>query len=136
MKIQREKKSKFDFSESGALSDLAFLLIVFFIVIAVFNINQGFVISLPRKDSTRFVNTEDLVQINVQKDGTLLANGEEVDRDSLKVLIRNQLAAHPNTTVLVKIHPDALYQEVVKVVDIIRRLNVENFSFSQMEGSA
>jgi biopolymer transport protein ExbD len=41
--------------DSGASSDIAFLLIIYFIVIAGFNINNGFLMNLPEKNSTRFI---------------------------------------------------------------------------------
>ena len=39
-----------DSSSSGALNDLSFLLIIFFIVIAGFNVNKGFLLNLPSKE--------------------------------------------------------------------------------------
>ena len=36
-----------DAGSSGPLNDLSFLLIIFFIVIAGFNVNKGFLLNLP-----------------------------------------------------------------------------------------
>ncbi|HRU44981.1 MAG TPA: biopolymer transporter ExbD, partial [Spirochaetota bacterium] len=52
---------------------------------------------------------------------------EEVERE-----IKDILTINPNLTVLLKIHPDVNYQKVVSVVEAVRKLNVENFSFSML----
>ena len=39
-----------DAGSSGSLNDLSFLLIIFFIVIAGFNVNKGFLLNLPSKE--------------------------------------------------------------------------------------
>ena len=63
MKINRRKK--IGFLETCAASDLAFLLIIYFLVIAGFNINRGFIMNLPAKDSTRMILREDLLRFDM-----------------------------------------------------------------------
>ena len=134
MKINTRKKKRIDIAESGALSDLAFLLIIFFIVIAVFNVNNGFLLGLPQKKSTKIVNTEDILKIYLQADGLILIDEEAVSLVKMEESITGNLEDHPNMTILLKIDPEVTYQKVVSIVEIVRKLEVENFSFSMTSG--
>jgi biopolymer transport protein ExbD len=135
MRVFRKKKGGVDIADSGALSDIAFLLIIFFIVIAVFNVNLGFILGLPRPDSTKVVNTEDLVRARLAADGALSANGQPITTGGLEQLLTERLQVRPNMTLLLAIDPETPYQRVVDVVQVVRKTGVERFSF-QMEGDA
>lgn len=134
MRIQRKRKKRIDIAESGALSDLAFLLIIFFIVIAVFNVNTGFLMGLPRKNSTKILNVEDIVKVRLQRDGVLVHDGSQISLPELEVLVSGRLSLRPNMTLLLTISPEVPYQYVVEVVDFVRKKEVENFSFRMGEG--
>jgi len=133
MRIQRKRKKRIDIAESGALSDLAFLLIIFFIVIAVFNVNTGFLLGLPRKNSTKILNVEDIVKINLRRDGVLVHEGTSVTLGDLEEIVSERLILRPNMTLLLTVSPDVAYQQVVEVVDFVRKKQVENFSFRMGE---
>ena len=133
LKIRKRKRNAIDIADSGALSDLAFLLIIFFIVIAVFNINKGFILGLPKKNSTKFVNVQDIVKVRLIDQGQIRFDGNSVDRDQMATLVTERLKQRPNMTFMLEIEPDVPYQEVVSMVDLIRRLDVQNFSFNMVE---
>jgi len=130
--IKRRKAEKINFFDSGAMSDLAFLLIVFFIVIATFNINNGFMMGLPQKNSKKFVKTEDIVKVSMTADNMFEYKGQKIDLDSVEEIIETTLETRPNMTFLLTIHPKTTYQYVVSVVDVIRKHDVENFSFNMV----
>lgn len=133
MKIKRKGKRNADISESGTLSDLAFLLIVFFIVIAVFNINKGFVLGLPKKGSSKIVKTTNILNFSMDQQGKTYLDQKVIKLKEMQAVIEDNLREKPNMTVLLDIHPEVRYQEVVHVIEIIRRLQVENFSFKLLE---
>ena len=133
MNIKRKRKKIINIADSGALSDLAFLLIIFFIVIAVFNVNKGFLLGLPQKGSTKIVNVEDIIKVILTKDNKLIYNDHNVKLNEIEKIVKERLEVKPNMTFLLKINPEARYQDVVNVVDSILTLNVDNFSFSMIE---
>jgi biopolymer transport protein ExbD len=133
MKVRTKRMARVDIAESGALSDLAFLLIVFFIVIAVFNINSGFLLGLPRKDSTKIVNVDEILKVYLSAGGDYLLRGEPVPKDALEEAAKETLRLYPNMTFLLRIHPNTPYQRVVDVIDLVRAVGVENFSFIMAE---
>ena len=118
-----------DAGSSGSLNDLSFLLIIFFIVIAGFNVNKGFLLNLPSKEKPIVVNTEDILKCSLLADGRILIEGNEVAIEELSQKVTAKLQKWPNMKFLLTISPDAHYQSVVDVISTIRRLKVENFSF-------
>ena len=128
MKIKRKKR--LGFTDSSASSDIAFLLIIYFIVIAGFNINKGFLINLPAKDSTRLILREDLIRFEIDNAGLILFYDELVGIHEAKNLIQSAQAANPDIAVLLTIDPQAHWQRVVSFVELAQDLHVESFSFS------
>ena len=128
MKLNRKKK--IGFSDSSASSDIAFLLIIYFIVIAGFNINKGFLMNLPAKDSTRLILSEDLIRFHIDSAGLISYNDGLIGLPEAKNLIESAIAANPNIAVLLTIDPQARWQRVVSFVELAQDLNVDSFSFS------
>ena len=118
-----------DSSSSGALNDLSFLLIIFFIVIAGFNVNKGFLLNLPSKEKPIVVNTNDILKCELDQNGALFLDGQEIKLEALSKKISDKLKTQPNMTFLLTINPETHYQNVIDVVAAIRKLKVENFSF-------
>ncbi|MDR1626975.1 MAG: biopolymer transporter ExbD [Spirochaetia bacterium] len=132
MKITRRQRR--GYGDSAALSDLAFLLIIYFIVIAGFNINKGFLMNLPAKNSTRFVLKDDLLRFELDPSGGLFHQGEAVDMDTAETQIRSLAATHPNLALVLGVAPEAPWQKVVSFVALAQRLEVESFSFTMTGG--
>jgi len=118
----------------GALNDLSFLLIIYFLVIAGFNTNRGFLLNLPSREKPRIVQKDDLLRLSLSREGELLFEGEGLSEEALDTLLAQNLAAHPNMTVFLSLDPDVPYQRFVDTVHVIRERRVENFSFSPSGG--
>ncbi len=129
MRIRVARKKPVDPIESGSLSDLAFLLIIYFIVIAGFTVNAGYLLRLPAKASQRIVNVQDLVKLRLDAAGGLALNGRAITPEAADAELRAAMAERPNLTVLLSIHPDCPWQNVVDVISAAQRNHVENFSF-------
>lgn len=137
MKVRIARKKPVDPIESGSLSDLAFLLIIYFIVIAGFTVNAGYLLKLPTAGSQRIVNVQDLVKLRLDATGNLALNGAAVSVEVADAELSEAIAAQPNLTVLLSIHPDCPWQSVVDVISAAQRNRVENFSFrSEVEATA
>jgi biopolymer transport protein ExbD len=133
MKIKRRKRNSPE--ETSAASDVAFLLIIYFLVIAGFNINQGFLLNLPAKDSTRLILKDDLMRFEMDGSGALFYQGAELDRSAAEREIRRAIAGHPNLALILLIDAKAPWQQLVLFVELAQKLNVDSFSFNISEGT-
>jgi biopolymer transport protein ExbD len=133
MKLMRKKRNEFE--SSSASSDVAFLLIIYFIVIAGFNVNKGFLMNLPAKDSTRLILKEDLLRFELDDSGRILYQGEVRSSAETEGAIRSAVSGNPNLAVLLSISPDAPWQQVVSFVELAQKLSVDSFSFVMKEAA-
>jgi biopolymer transport protein ExbD len=128
MKLQRRAKQ--GFSDSSASSDIAFLLIIYFIVIAGFNINKGFLMNLPAKDSTRLILKDDLLRFEMDGGGNILHENAVIDIPRAESVIRSARNANPNIAVIITIDPQAHWQRVVSFVELAQDMKIDSFSFA------
>jgi biopolymer transport protein ExbD len=131
MKIKRRKRGAP--GESSAASDVAFLLIIYFLVIAGFNINQGFLMNLPSKDSTRLILKDDLMRFEMDKAGALYYEDTATTISDAERMIREAVVDHPNLAVVLMIDPEAPWQQVVYFVELAQKLQVDSFSFNMRD---
>ena len=128
MTIKRRKRGPY--SDTSASSDVAFQLIIYFLVVAGFNINQGFLMNLPARDSTRLVLKEDLLRFEMDMGGNILYQGNALTISGAEREIRAAVAAHPNLAVVLSIDPKTPWQQVVSFVELAQKLQVDSFSFN------
>jgi biopolymer transport protein ExbD len=131
MRIKR--RGKIMRQDNSASSDIAFLLIIYFIVIAGFNINEGLLLSLPTKDSTLTLPRSSILRYELDADGGILSNGALIDIGSAERTMKEGLASNPNLAILLSVSPAAPWQSVVSFVEIARKLDAESFSFRMTE---
>ena len=131
MKINRKKKT--GFAETSASSDIAFLLIIYFLVIAGFNINMGFLMNLPAKGSSRLILRDDLMRFQMDSSGRLHYGEEELTISEAEREIRLAVARRPNLAVVLLIDREAPWQQVVFFVELAQNLKVDSFSFNMKE---
>jgi biopolymer transport protein ExbD len=124
------RRSRGTIENSSALSDMAFLLIIYVIVIAGFNVNRGFLMNLPQKDSVKTVKPGELLRFSLDGRGTLFFQGNSVTAGEASERIRVLAAERPNMAVVLSVNGGAPWQSVVSFVDLARGLRVENFSFT------
>jgi biopolymer transport protein ExbD len=133
MKLKRRRK--IPFVESSASSDIAFLLIIYFIVIAGFNVNRGFLMNLPARDSRRLILKDDLLRFDMDEAGKIAYLGEPVEPGEAEREIRAASALRPNLAVVLSIDPGAPWQRVVSFVELAQKLEIQSFSFN-MKGDS
>jgi biopolymer transport protein ExbD len=99
-------------------------------VIAGFNINTGFLMNLPARDSTRYILDEDLLRFEMDAAGNILLRGEKIDISHAKTVIRSVQSYNPNIAVIIAIDAQANWQNVVSFVEVAQDLRIDSFSFS------
>ena len=134
MRIKRPKRHLF--LETCAASDMAFLLIIYFLVIAGFNINKGFLITLPEKDSTRLILRDDLLRFEMDSEGNVLHDGIYLDVNGARDVIQTAYENNPHIAVIITISSQAMWQKVVSFIELAQDLKIESFSFSMKKENA
>jgi len=128
MKIKRRKKT--GFLETCAASDLAFLLIIYFLVIAGFSFSKGFIVDLPAKDSARLILKDDLLRFEMNSQGEIIYGSDVLSIQRAGALIQSAQRQNPNIAVIINIDSRAKWQNVVSFVELAQDMRIDSFSFS------
>jgi biopolymer transport protein ExbD len=116
------------------MADIAFLLIVFFMVTAVFSATKGLDFKLPKEQDDAPPETEDAVFIKVHTDGSVLVDCKGMEGPEILDYLEPKLARNPEKPVILYTDPYAPYQAMIAVYDIIgnaqaiRGFKVKNIS--------
>jgi biopolymer transport protein ExbD len=105
---------------AASMPDIAFLLIIFFIVTATFMVRKGLDLTLPPPEApVKKVLAKKLliIQINEKE---LKVNEQVVSLNGLREVIQKKKAEIEKLYCLVKISPQAFYGRVVEVLDVLR----------------
>jgi biopolymer transport protein ExbD len=100
------------------MSDIAFLLLIFFLVSTIFADEQGLPMQLPGAASEQAqINRKNLLQIEVQANNTVLVGGVPMAVSAIENEIRQRIAANPKLVIKLEAHPDSFYGTMVDVLD-------------------
>jgi len=133
MKIRKTKVLEANIP-TASMADIAFLLIVFFMISTVFQVDKTQV-ALPSSSSeTRTEVLKGSAFVVMQKDGVIKASdGNEdshlVNPEDIRALASSWMNKNPNQPVVVKADQDVEYGKVHDVLDHLREANVTNLKF-------
>ncbi len=141
MAVLNNKKSKVsDEIPSASMADIAFLLLIFFLVTTVFPKDSGLAIVLPEESEIVEVNQKNILHIIIQPTGVVdLKRGEssqvqQVRPSDIESIWRQGVAENPNLIAAVKTHPDASYKFMVDVLDALQLAGAIRISLQLFEG--
>jgi biopolymer transport protein ExbD len=119
---------------TSSMADIAFLLIIFFMVTAVFSATKGLDFKLPKEDNTAPPEREDAVFIKVNADSSILMDCNPTTADQILDYLEPKLTRNPEKPVILYTDPYAPYQAMITVYDILgasestRGFKVKNIS--------
>ena len=141
MAVLNNKKSKVnDEIPSASMADIAFLLLIFFLVTTVFPKDSGLAIVLPEEAETVEVNQKNILHIIIQPTGIVdLKRGEstqvqQVRPSDIESIWRQAVAENPLLIAAVKTHPDASYKFMIDVLDALQLAGATRISLQLFEG--
>ena len=141
MAILEKKKSKVsDEVPSASMADIAFLLLIFFLVTTTFPKDSGLAIVLPEEGGEVQISARNILHIIIQPNGLVeVKRGEStqvqrVPANDIEAIWRQDVSGNPNLIAAVKTHPDAPYRFMVDVLDALHTAGAERISLQLFEG--
>ena len=123
---------------SSSMADIAFLLLIFFLVTTTISMDQGLEIVLPSEGNEMKVNPNNITIISVNESGRVLFNGRFVKEKSLdqnnlyqlKSLVENELANNEKMIFSVQVTPKTKYSDYIKVLDYVKAAKATKISIA------
>jgi len=140
MAVLNNKKQKVsDEVPTSSMADIAFLLLIFFLVTTTFPKDKGLAIVLPEEGNETQVSQNNIMHLIIMPTGIVnvrrgeAANEQQMRPDQIEAVWRQAIAENDNLIAAVKTHPDAPYEYMVDVLDALHSANAERISLQILE---
>ena len=134
--MKKKKKEPLGELRMDSTADVAFLLLIFFIVTTIFAAEQGLTLVLPGKQTETDVvkvKESNIATIFVQEDNSITLDKKPIVINHIQKSIEDRLLAKPQLVVLLKVHPEADYGMMVSCLDELRLANANKVSLKTAE---
>ena len=122
MNVQSEEKPYDDINITPML-DLSYVLLVIFIIMTTASV-QGIKVDLPKASSSASLAKPKTKAITVNNNGDVFLDAYPVTMAELENRLRTAKATEPDFPVVVKGDAAVQYQRVMDVLDLLRRLDL------------
>lgn len=112
---------------TSSMADVAFLLIIFFLVASFYSVTRGIQFSLPRNDEEALsAEPEAAVLIEIASTGALTVDSRSMGLAQLEGYLTPKLQRNPTKSVILQTSLEAPYSAMTDVFDELRKVGVQN----------
>lgn len=126
MKIKTHKEPLTSFN-AISLTDIIFLLLVFFLLSSTFVLQPGIKVQLPTTAANPDISSEKSVVISLTKEGAVYLNDDLVNRIELGARLRQKVLDVGNPIVVMRADKNVLISSLVDVMDIAKSAGADKF---------
>lgn len=126
MKIKTHKEPLTSFN-AISLTDIIFLLLVFFLLSSTFVLQPGIKVQLPTTTARPDVSSEKSLVISLTKEGAVYLNDDLVNRIELGARLRQKVLDVGNPIVVLRADKNVQISSLVDVMDIAKSAGADRF---------
>ena len=134
--IKKRSKVTSEFN-TASMSDINFLLLIFFLVSTMFAVEKGLPMALPGKGSqTVKLKRDNVLNIQAYENGSVVIKGPgPVGMKEIQPIIEQKLIQNPKLVIVIETHPDADYGIMVDILDELRLARATRISLRTLKTS-
>ena len=126
-----EKKQKVTATiPTSSMADIAFLLLVFFMVTTVLKLEEGLPIALPKAEAAQDIPRENVAHIWVDRTGRISINDMIVAPNAVEGIIAQRVRANPGIIVAFYTDEMAPYAVMADIMESLKRASAVRVSFA------
>ena len=116
---------------TGSMADIAFLLLVFFLVTTTIDTDKGLGIVLPPAGDVEIeIKKKNILNCLINSQGRVHLDEEPTDIEQIGRIVKKRLDQNPLLIVSVKAHPKTAYSDYVMVIDQLKIANAKKISIA------
>jgi biopolymer transport protein ExbD len=133
MKLKRERRRSF-FIPLNSMSDVAFLLLIFIMLVALINYRKEVKIEYPEAKTALRTSSEKNLEIWIDREGEVYLDGEEANLLAVERKIAQLYREAPETRVHIIADKNTQYEKINSVLEILQTLQYRVVSFVVKNG--
>ena len=133
MLVEKKKLRKSDIP-MASLADIAFLLLIFFLVTTTIDVDRGIGLSLPAKGEETEVRTKNITNLLINAQGEILLDNEAIAINEIARRIEQKIQENENLIVSVKTDRATKYDIFIRALDELKVANATRISIAEPEG--
>jgi biopolymer transport protein ExbD len=124
---------------TSSMADIAFLLLIFFLVTTIFDEEKGLSIVLPESGNEAEVSQKNVLHLTIQPNGVVeVKRGESPQIQQARAadiagIWRLEVGQNPNLIAAVKTAPQAPYRYMIDVLDQLQAVGAERVNLALLE---
>ena len=115
---------------SSSMADIAFLLLVFFLVTTTISMDKGISLVLPSEGNELEVNRKNIVNILMNEAGKVLLDDQPIKVRNIREIVEKKIAANPNLIFSVQTHPRTKYHDYLRILDQLKEAKATKISIA------
>jgi biopolymer transport protein ExbD len=116
---------------TASMADIAFLLIIFFLVTTTMSQDKGLGLTLPPYGQTTRVPARNITKILINSSGEIMHDQELVKINVLSQRIKDMTSSNPDIIVSIKTDPETRYEFFVNVVNAVKKAGNDKISIAE-----
>jgi len=130
-----KKKRRFKGGEiqSSSMADIAFLLLIFFLVTTTIDMDKGLGIVLPAEGEQVEVSKKNILTCLINSTGQVLLGDEPVKISDISTVVRQKLRVNNKLIISVKSHEKTKYKDYISVLDQLKLANATRISIAETQ---
>ena len=128
--IKKPRRTSAQEINSSSMSDIAFLLLVFFLVTTTISLDKGISLILPADGNELEVNRKNIVSILINDKGRVLMDDKPAKIKNIKSIAEKQIASNSNIIFSVLTQKNTKYRDYILVLDQLKQANATKISIA------
>ena len=116
---------------TASMADIAFLLLIFFLVTTTIDMDKGLGLVLHPKGEEKEIPKRNISNILINARGDILLDKEPIQMRDIRQVVLEKMAVNDKLIFSVKTHPKARYQAYVNVLDQLKMANATRISIAE-----
>tara|TARA_B100000470_G_C19625646_1_gene317446 strand:- start:219 stop:623 length:405 start_codon:yes stop_codon:yes gene_type:complete len=132
--LSKPRRTAMQEINSSSMSDIAFLLLVFFLVTTTISLDKGISLILPAEGNELEVNKKNIVNILINDKGKVLMDDEPTKIDKIKSVAQKKISSNSKIIFSVLTNKNTQYSDYILVLDQLKQANATKISIANPPG--
>ena len=116
---------------TSSMADIAFLLLIFFLVTTTIDTDKGLGIVLPPPGDIEIeIRKENILNCLINSQGKVLLDEEPISEAQIHRVVGQKLRKNDKLIISVKAHPKTAYNDYVRVIDQLKMADAKRISIA------